>query len=306
MIAGLSRTLTILCAIILGALLPQAQALAGLIRWLVMTMLFLVFLQTRMSRAALHRSHFTLLGVNITIGFAAWALGWAIGGREIALAAFFCGITPTAIAAPVITSFLRGRVDYVVAAFVLTNTSIAALLPFFLPVVLGRSTPEAFGEVVGSVGLVVFLPLVAARAVRALHPPAAAWPDRLRNVSFGMWVAGIFLISAKSSAFIRSQDDSPLLPIAQVAASSLIVCAASFAIGRWVGGRQFAREASQALGQKNTAFTIYLALAYASPLVALGPTTYVLWHNLWNSWNLRHAGRERAPRPQTNRAGIQP
>jgi BASS family bile acid:Na+ symporter len=32
-----------------------------------------------------------------------------------------------------------------------------------------------------------------------------------------------------------------------------------------------------------------LALTYATPLVALGPTIYVLWHNLWNAWQLyRH------------------
>jgi hypothetical protein len=49
---------------------------------------------------------------------------------------------------------------------------------------------------------------------------------------------------------------------------------------------KLSREASQSLGQKNTTFTIYLALTFANPLVALGPTCYVLWHSLWNSWQL--------------------
>jgi len=48
---GFARTGAILAAIVLGALLPQAHALAWLIRWLVMTMLFLVFLQTRLSHS---------------------------------------------------------------------------------------------------------------------------------------------------------------------------------------------------------------------------------------------------------------
>jgi BASS family bile acid:Na+ symporter len=77
--------------------------------------------------------------------------------------------------------------------------------------------------------------------------------------------------------------------LAQIAVTSLLVCAAGFALGRVIGGREFAREASQSLGQKNTTFTIYLALTYASPLVALGPTFYVVWHNLWNSWQLHRA-----------------
>ena len=109
---------------------------------------------------------------------------------------------------------------------------------------------------------------------------------RLRNVSFGMWVVSMFLISANASDFLRQHTEAPHRLVAGIAAMSLLVCAASFALGRVIGGREFGREASQALGQKNTTFTIYLALTYASPVVALGPTFYVVWHNLWNSWQL--------------------
>lgn len=288
---GFGRTAAILSAIALGALLPQAHVLAPAIRWLVIAMLFIVFLQTRLSRSALHRSHATLLAANILLGFAAFGVGWWVGGRDIALAAFFAGITPTAIAAPVIISFLRGRVDYVVAAFVLTNVVIAALLPLILPIVLGRPTPEAFGQVTGSVGLVVFLPMLIAWIVRKVHPPAAEWPGKLRNVSFGMWVTAMFLITSNASDFIRAHAEVPRLVLLEIGATSLAVCCVNFALGRMIGGREFRREASQALGQKNTTFTIYLALAYAGPLVALGPTCYVIWHNLWNSWQLHRASR---------------
>jgi BASS family bile acid:Na+ symporter len=214
-----------------------------------------------------------------------------VGDRDVALAAFFCGITPTAIAAPVIVSFLGGRVEFVVAAFVISNVGIAALLPLLLPVVLGRPTPDAFLQVAASVGTVVFVPMGLAWLVRLVHPTATQWPGRLRNFSFGLWVVAIFLITSNASDFLRRQADTPLRVLLQIAGVSLLVCVSSFALGRLIGGRQFAREASQSLGQKNTTFTIYLALAYASPLVALGPTFYVVWHNLWNSWQLHRAGR---------------
>jgi bile acid:Na+ symporter, BASS family len=290
-VIGFARTAAILAAMLLGALLPQAHVLAWAIRWLVMVMLFLVFLQTRLSPSALQRSHLVLLAANVGIGFAAFAVGTAVAGRDIGLAAFFCGITPTAIAAPVIISFLRGRVEYVVATFLLTNVCIAALLPVMLPVVLGRATPQVFAQVSGSVGLVVFAPMGLAWLVRALHPPAARWPARLRNASFAMWVLSMFLITSNASEFLRTHTDTPQRLLLQIAAAALLVCVASFGIGRLIGGREFGREASQALGQKNTTFTIYLALTYASPLVALGPTFYVLWHNLWNSWQLHRVGR---------------
>ena len=291
---GFLRTAALLLSLIVGALIPQAQAAAWLIRWLIMGMLFLVFLQTRLSREALHRSHGWLLAVNIAMGFVAWGVGWVIGGRDIALAAFFCGITPTATAAPVIVSFLRGRVDYVVAAFLLTNVVIAALLPAMMPLVLGTSAPRAFSDILASIGLVVFCPMVAAWLVRTVHPDASAWPKRLSNVSFGAWVAALFLITARVSDFLRQHADLPRSLLVKIAAISLVVCVANFTLGRLIGGKQFAREASQALGQKNTTFTIYLALTYASPLVAFGPTCYVLWHNLWNSWQLQLQARAEA------------
>ena len=288
---GLLRTAALVLGMGLGVLAPQASAAAGAIRWLVMGMLFLVFLETRLARGFLQRSHGLLLAANLVLGFAAWGLGWLVGGREVALAAFFAGITPTATAAPVVTGFLRGRVEYVVAAFLVTNLGIAALLPAVLPLVLGHATPAVFAQVLGSVALVVFGPMAAAWALRRLYPGAADWPPRLRNVSFGMWVLALFLITANASHFVQTQPDLPRRELALIALTTAAVCAVNFAAGRWIGGRAHAREASQALGQKNTTLTIYLALVYTNPLVALGPTCYVVWHNLWNSWQIHRAHR---------------
>lgn len=290
--AGHLRTAAILTAMTCGALLPQAHVLEGAIRWLIMGMLFFVFLQVRAHREALRPSHALLFAANIAMGFAAWGLGWMVGGRDLALAAFFAGITPTAAAAPVIISFLRGRIDYVVAAFLLTNLGIAALLPVLLPLVLGRAVPALMGQVFASVGLVIFVPLAAAWILRLVHPPASAWPAHLRNFSFGLWLTSMFIITARASHFIRTQAEAPGRTLLQIATVTAIVCAANFAVGRVIGGREFRREASQSLGQKNTAFTVYLALTYASPLVALGPTFYIICHNLWNSWQLQRAGRK--------------
>jgi bile acid:Na+ symporter, BASS family len=294
MISGLTRTAALILSILLGMAAPQAHVFSWAIRWLVMAMLFIVFLQVRLTREAVHRSHAWLLAANLAMGFAAWLVGGWIGGRDVALAAFFAGITPTATAAPVIISFLRGRVDYVVAAFLLTNVVIAALLPAMLPVVLGEATPQVFSAVLVSIGTVVFAPMLGGWLVRRVYPRAAEWPGRLRNVSFGMWTLALFLITANASDFVRAQVAAPMIVLLRIAAVSLAVCIMNFALGYLIGGRQFKREASQSLGQKNTTFTIYLALTYASPLVALGPTCYVVWHNVWNSWQLhRDAQRKR-------------
>ena len=292
---GFYRTAALLAALILGALLPQAAAAVPLVQWLIMVMLLLIFLQVRVSRDALHRSHLVLLAANLAMGFAGWGLGWLVGGREVALAVFFAGITPTASAAPVVTGFLRGRTEYVIASFLLTNLVISALMPLLLPLVLGHATPELFHDVLTKIGVVVFGPLALAWVVRMLHPAASAWPRRLGNASFGLWVLALFLITANAGSFLRQHADLSHTVLLEIAGLSALVCAANFGLGRLIGGRTFPREASQSLGQKNTSLTIYLALTFASPLVALGPTFYVLWHNLWNSWQLHRQHRLSPP-----------
>ncbi len=291
MLSGFARTAAILVAFLLGALLPQAHAAAGAIRWLIMGMLFPVFLATTWSLRSLQRSHFVLLALNLLMGFTGLALGWLVGGRNVALAGFFAGIAPTAAAAPVIISFMRRDVTYVTAAFLLTNIIIAASLPVLLPWVLGDVDATLFSHIAGSVALLIFTPLVLALLVRRIHPPAIAWPGRVRDVSFGAWMVTLFLVMANASHFLRTQTGVPRLVVVEIAAVTLAICAANFGIGRWIGGRTYGPEASQSLGQKNTSFTLYLALAYASPLVALGPTCYILWHNLWNGWQLHRVHR---------------
>jgi BASS family bile acid:Na+ symporter len=283
---GFARAAALLLAIGLGSLLPQMHVLSWCIRWLIIAMLFIVFLEVRLWRQALHRSHGILLLANIFIGVAAWSVGWLVGGRDVALAAFFTGISPTATAAPVIVGLLRGRVEFVTTAFLLTNLAIAGLMPFVLPIVLGHATPEAFARISGGVGLVVFLPMMMAWAVRAVRARAAEWPKRLRGVSFGIWVTAILLITADASNFLRTQAGLSHPVLFKIAAVTLLVCAVNFTLGRVIGGQRLTLECSQSLGQKNTAFTIFLALTYGSPLIALGPTFYVIWHNLWNAWQL--------------------
>lgn len=284
-----SRTLPLLAAMVAGALLPQAHVAAGLIRWLVSWMLFAVFLRTPWSRDLLRRSHGLLLIANVAVGLSAWALARRWGGHDVGLAAFFCGITPTAIAAPVITNFLRGRVGYVTGAFLLSNLTIAALMPLLLPMVLGEPTPGLMANIGQRMGTLVFAPFVVAWIVRRAVPRSLEWAERLGNWNFGVWVLAIFLITANASHFLGTQRQLSPLIVWEIAGAALLTCMTSFALGRWIGGGEFALEASQSLGQKNTTFTIFLAMTYASPLVALGPTFYVVWHNLWNSWQLHRA-----------------
>ena len=135
------RTSAMIAAFVLGYLCPWASALNGLIRWLIVIMMFLVFLQVRVSWRTLRLGHLNILLANIGIGMGSWFLCRIFGSSELAMAAFFTGITPTATAAAVIVHLLGGRVEYAVSAFLTTNLGMALLLPFLIPVAIGNPAP---------------------------------------------------------------------------------------------------------------------------------------------------------------------
>ena len=70
-------------------------------------------------------------------------------------------------------------------------------------------------------------------------------------------------------------------------AGGLMACAIQFGLGKKIGSRYNDRiSAGQALGQKNTVLAIWMAYTYLDPVSSVVPGSYVLWQNLFNSWQL--------------------
>lgn len=294
MFKSLIRTFAIVSAFIAGYMSPGLHEYSWGLKWMLITMLFVTFLGIRFKRMKLERFHWLLVGTNLLIAFISWFMClWVFGAGELSEAAFFVGITPTATAAPVVMGLLGGSVEFVLTALLLVNGVICALLPFILPIVVGKGGLEIYLDVAQNISMVMVLPLVLAMVVRRFYPKAIMWPRNLKNATFGLWVAALVLIAANASHDISSSSGISECILEQIGIISLMICILNFWIGRMLGGRFRAAECSQALGQKNTTLSIYLALTYAGPIAALGPTFYVLWHNLWNAWQLYRAS-ERA------------
>jgi BASS family bile acid:Na+ symporter len=204
----------------------------------------------------------------------------------LALAAFITGIAPTAISSSVIVSFIEGRVEYVASAVLLTNVSVALLLPFALPLVAGATLHVPTWEVLRPVLVVMFVPLLLARLVALLPASGQAAVAKGKPLAFPLWLLNLFIVSANASDFIRSEVAGSLGILGEIALISLAICVVNFSLGALIGGRKFWQEFSQALGQKNNTFVIWIALTFLNPLIATGPTFYVLYHNLYNSFQI--------------------
>ena len=280
-----SRTAGLVVAMCAGACIPSAESCAGLIPLLVAAMLFLSSLDLRVGPASFRGNVWRVLGANLVIAFAGFFL-LLPADRTLALVAFLTGVTPTAISAPVIIGFLEGDVEYVVASVLITNLFVAFMLPFVLPLLAGTASEISTDSAFRSVLLVVCVPLLLSRGVSYLPPRVRLPLWRLKPLSFYVWLVALFLVTAKSSHFLRSDTSVPAGTLLAIAALSLVICAVNFGAGALLGGKRYRREASQALGQKNNSLTIWIALAFINPVVALGPTCYVLYHNAYNSLQL--------------------
>ena len=279
---ALIRPGLILLAFAAGYLIPNAASFTFLIRYFLMIMLFIIFLQVKVQGMRPRKNHWRILGANIIIGISAWLLVLMTGSRDLAHAAFFTGITPTASAAPVIMRFLGGDVEFVVTSFLTTNVGVSLSLTGLIPLVTGNFTPKFLLNVAWNLFFLIGIPMTAAFIVRKVYPKLKELVPKLSNFSFMLWIAMLFLTASSASAYIRKCSVSPLI-LLEIAGLSAAICAVNFTLGYFLAGKEFKRESSQSLGQKNTMFTLSLAMTFSGPLAALGPTFYVLWHNLWNA-----------------------
>lgn len=284
----------IVAALVCGAFLPQLSPWAWLIRWILVVMLFVAFLDVDPGTARPVRAHLRLLLV--------WplcaGLGWLLlrpFGEQAALAGFLVGGTPTATAAPVITALLGGQAGFVTVSVLGSNLVGAVVLPLALVALPGTHAPVGEGGVLVPTLLLIGAPLAAAQALRWLRPAAARTLLRARLWTFPLWVAALTLAASRTSAFLQEHPEVPRSQVLAIFAGSALLCALNFAIGRRAGRPGLELEAGQSIGQKNTMLTLWLGLAAAGPVAALGPASYVLWHNLWNGWQLSRHGRNAAP-----------
>ena len=292
-LAGQGRGLSLLIAMLIGALVPQAYVFSYLIQYLLMVMLFFAFLEIDFKPQSFQKSVLWVLLANVAVAFVVYAILVPFD-LTLALAAFMTGIAPTAIAAPVIIGFIQREVEYTVASVILTNIASALIVPIALPSLLGAEVQISVWEVLRPVLVVMFAPLFLSRLVKILPANTQSFLRKSKTFSFPIWLFNLFIVSAKASDFLRNDNTDSLSTLAIIAFISLVICIVNFCVGALLGGPSHWQEASQSLGQKNLSFVIWIALAFINPLVALGPMFYILYHHIYNSWLIYQFEKTRA------------
>lgn len=296
---GAHRMLCLVSAMTLGGSVPVIWRSSGVffdnyagnfVPVMIMTMLLFSFIDAKFGKGSTGWSHLRILLFMTGLASAAYfATEKLTGNTNFAVMAFLIGMSPTANAAPVITHLLKRREDYVTVSVVLTNLFTAFALAPLVALVIGNSIQINTFALAWKTILLIGTPFLLAVILCNFAKPAAEFVRRKKFLSFYLWMVMLFTVCAQSATYICKQENLSPVILLEIFAISATLCAINFIGGFFLGEKHFRRECSQSVGQKNTMLMLWVGLAFFNPIVALGPTFYVVCHNLWNSWQLRRA-----------------
>ncbi|MCR4921648.1 MAG: transporter [Bacteroidaceae bacterium] len=259
---------------------------------LIFLMLFLTFCRVSPSDFRLRRWHIAMLllqcAATLLIALPLCVMPPA-RWHVILEGAMLCLVCPTATAAAVVTRRLGGDVASVTTYTILINTLVALLLPALLPWIhpeTGASFAVDLLRIAGHTFPMLVVPMLLSLFLRRCKPSWVEALAALRDLPFYLWTVSLSLaIAVTTRSIVHSHTAvSNMLGLALV---SLVACAIQFALGRRLGGMEGDTvSATQACGQKNTVFIIWLGYTFLSPITSLAGGFYSIWHNVYNSYQL--------------------
>ena len=227
-------------------------------------------------------------------------LGFSMAGDSLVLmeAILMCVICPCATAAAVVTQKLGGSLEQMTTYTFLSNFLTALLVPVCFPMIekgADITFMAAFLKILHEVFIVLIVPMLLAYVVKHHMHRLHAWVISINDLSYYLWGCSLMIVTGTTVKNIVNAESSIALLLA-IALLGLVMCVVQFAVGRYIGHFfNHAQESGQALGQKNTAFAIWLSSTYLNPLSSVGPGCYILWQNIINSieiWQHRKYKRE--------------
>lgn len=263
--------------------------------------LFVTFCKVDFHQMLPHRWHVGVLVaqvllVAVVVGIILYGIDASADSKLLWEALLTCIIGPSASAAPVVVGKLGGNISTMTTYTLLSALASALMIPLVFPILEPTANvafADAFLIVLQKVSTVLLLPLVLGwimqHYVKGLCARIAAMP----NLSFYCWAVSLAITTGITIKNIVHSDASTWL-LTMIALTALVLCFVQFCIGRLIG-RYLGEEinSGQALFQKNTALSIWVAYMYLNPVASIGAGCYVLWQNIINSIELNETRKDK-------------
>lgn len=279
------KTLFLIATISIGIFFPFTHSFSFLIKYLLMIMLFFSFIKMDVKKEHFTKSHIYILLINLFVPIISYLLIRPFN-LELSQIVFITAIAPTAIASPVIVNLLKGKIEYTVISILVTNFTIAFILPFLIPEILNNSSSISVSDVLFPVATVFLIPYALSLIIKHFSNKLKTVLAGFNKYVFYILVLNINLGTSKASYYIQQNMSFSDPIIYQIALFSFLLCVFFFNAGKFVVPKNLRVEGGQSLGQKNNGFTVWVALTFISPLAVLGPVFYILFQNIYISWQL--------------------
>lgn len=285
------------------ALASVKAVLAGFIPYLLPALIFvmLFFTYCKLNPRELRPRRWHLWLVLIQLAETAAAVWWCMNHPQsewlpLGEAMLACFIAPMAAVGAVVTQKIGGNAATATTYTLISSSVTAIMVPLVYPLVepgIGIAFHELFLKILSRVFPTIMVPLAMALLLHWLKPSIKEFvAEKSKDYSYYLW--GICTV-VNTAQIIRSIVSSP-------SSGSMILCIClsvgalvfiQFWIGKQIGSLYNDRMAAgQGLAQKNTVLSIWMAMSFLTPEAAIGPGACLLWQNLFNSWQIAHAGSE--------------
>ena len=214
----------------------------------------------------------------------------------VAQGAFVTVLAPTAAAAIEVSLILGANIGMMSTYLIACNLMVAVVAP--LSFTLIGASPDisfwsSFLAIFGKVFPLLIAPFVLAVLTRWLLPKANSYINRHKSLSFYVWAVSLTVVISRAIGLLMTQFHEHRMMFLWMVAVSVFLCFLQFFVGHLIGKRYGDRVAGgQALGQKNTVLAIWMAQSYLNPLCSIVPTLYVIWQNLYNSFQMMQKERQ--------------
>ncbi len=189
-----------------------------------------------------------------------------------------------------ITGKLGGSETSLTTYTILSNLAAAIIIPLVFPLVEKHTDASFLSQcftILRRVFPLLIFPFLIAWGLRTFFPKTHRLVvNHTKGLAFYLWGFGLVLSVGQTCRFLVDSPVSAHLKW-MLSIVSLFACALQFFIGKNIGEMYGERiGGGQGLGQKNTIFAIWVSYTYLTPILSVAPGTYIIWQNLFNSWQL--------------------
>ncbi len=284
-------------AIVLGLFFHEyIVVLQPALPYLIFMMLFISFNSLDVKEMRFTMFDFWLLLFQLVVSTAMY---FAIRpfNEVVAQGAFVTVLAPTASAAIAVSLILGANISMMSTYLIACNLMVAVVAP--LSFTLIGANPDisfwsSFVTILGKVFPLLIAPFLLAVLIRWLFPKANHYINRHKSLSFYLWAVSLTVVIARAIGLVMTQFYEHRTMFLWMVVISLFLCFLQFFVGHRIGKRYGDYVAGgQSLGQKNTVLAIWMAQSYLNPLCSVVPTLYVIWQNLYNSFQMMQKERKK-------------